>query len=85
MRAALYTLIALLGMATVVFAAEANKDRKPIEKHIKLPNLDFNGYSAEFDTGLSRRPDTYAPPGTSQLTNDSAEPYFGLKFSKPLK
>jgi hypothetical protein len=85
MRAALCTLVALLGMAGASYAGDADKDRKPIEKQIKLPNLDFNGYSAQFDTNLSRRPETYAPPGASQFTNDSAEPYVGLKFSKPLK
>jgi hypothetical protein len=85
MRAALCTLIALIGMAHVSYAADADKDRKPAEKQIKLPSFDFNGYSTQFDADLTRRPDTFAPPGASQFTNDSAQPYFGLNFSKPLK
>ena len=85
MRAIFCTLIAVLCMAGVAYAGDADKDRKPAEKQIKLPSLDINGYSAQFDTGLARRPDNFTPPGTSQYTNDSASPYFGLKFSKPLK
>jgi len=79
------TLIALFCMASIGHAADADKDHNPAQKQIKLPSLDINDYSAQFDTGLSRRPDNFAPPGTSQFTNDSAAPYVGLKFSKPLK
>ncbi len=85
MRAALCTLVALLCMASISYAADADKDKKIIEKNIKMPSLDFNGYSAQFDTDLSRQQDTFDPPGTSQFRNDNVHPYFGLKFSKPLK
>ncbi len=85
MRAALCTLVALLGLVHLAYAADADKDKKIVEKKIKIPSLDFNGYSAQFDTDLSRRGDTLDPPGTSQFRNDNAHPYFGLKFSKPLK
>jgi hypothetical protein len=85
MRVALCTLIALIGMAQVGHAADTDKDKKIINKTIKIPSLDFNGYSAQFNTDLSRQQDTFDPPGTSQFRNDNVHPYFGLKFSKPLK
>ena len=61
------------------------KTRRSSRRRSRIPSLDFNGYSAQFDTDLSRRGDTLDPPGTSQFRNDNAHPYFGLKFSKPLK
>lgn len=85
MRAALCTLIALLGMVHLTHAADADKDKKVFEKKIKIPSLDFNGYSAQFNTDLSREPGALDPPGTTQFRSDSVHPYFGLKFSKPLK
>ncbi|MEJ2375158.1 MAG: hypothetical protein P8Y53_15440 [Pseudolabrys sp.] len=88
MRVAVCTLAALIGMAQLAYADDADKadkDKKIIEKKIDTPSLDLNGYSPQFNTDLSRQPDSIDPPGTSQFRNDNAHPYFGLKFSEPLK
>jgi len=79
---ALCTLILLLGLARIGYAADADKNKKyePL-----LPPVAFEGnYSLKLDTEQRQPTDRDSPSAYTPYQQDAVQPYFGLKFGKPL-
>jgi hypothetical protein len=84
MRVAVCVVAILFGFVSASAAAE-DKNKRPKEKPIQLPTLEFNGYSGRLSADQSRIWETPDPSSQFQARQSASQPYFGLTFSRPLQ
>jgi len=85
MRAAIVTFMIVFGFTSVSFASEDDRTKRPKEKPIQLPSVEFNGYSGKITADQSRIWDSPDPSSQYQMRQSASQPYFGLSFSRPLE
>jgi hypothetical protein len=85
MRAALYLFLILFGF-TAAALAQDSKYKKPKEKPIQLPSVDLlKGYSGNFSADESQVWQAPDPSSQFKIGQSASQPYFGLRFSRPLE
>ena len=80
-RRAIFVVILLLVFVSASHAAENGKGNANASP---LTSYQLGGYSLGLDGNEPRISDALEPPGLVTLRQDSFQPFFGLKLSKPL-